>query len=384
MFNMKRRLRPARLALAVVLSLFGVAAATPALAAPPVRPAVSSPAVPWQLAGPGWALAVFDADSISGITAGPQTLYLVSPAGGRYKLYTWAANSAAASWIPVDWSARSDRVVFESIGSRTGVHVLSLRTGHVTSFAVSASQAVAGFVQPAGDQLVIGTIPLSGKAPTSFLLYSLAGRRLRTLVTVPALISGLAYSPSGGQVAVGNGPGLELLDAGGRLIRMLPIRAGAGASCAPIRWWSARVLLADCLTSLRAARGRSVYARLWLVPVNGGTPALLNRASGASASDAWRLTSGLYAQGRRSDLSDLERLKAGGGAVVVRVPGSRWGSLVYGATRSRLLVQRNAFEGSSSLVWLNPATGAVTVAIPASPGVYGVIWVVPFFASGAY
>lgn len=69
---------------ALAVGLTGVAGAASASGAP---------RVPWNQAGPGWELVEYSS-AAAGVPAkpGPATLYLVSPAGGRYALYHWPAS----------------------------------------------------------------------------------------------------------------------------------------------------------------------------------------------------------------------------------------------------------------------------------------------------
>ena len=74
-------------------------------------------AVPWSKVGPGWALATYSASRAGeGVKpkAGPSTLYLVDPQGGRYQLFTWAARSPRASWYLLGWSGDASRALFGS------------------------------------------------------------------------------------------------------------------------------------------------------------------------------------------------------------------------------------------------------------------------------
>ena len=68
----------------------------------------SRSAVPWRKVGPGWALAMYSANQGGeGVKpkAGPSTLYLVSPQGGRYKLMTWSARNPRAQLVAA-WLVR--------------------------------------------------------------------------------------------------------------------------------------------------------------------------------------------------------------------------------------------------------------------------------------
>ncbi len=69
---------------------------------------------------------------------------------------------------------------------------------------------------------------------------------------------------------------------------------------------------------------------------------------------------------------------------MVHVPGAP-SSLIITATRTRLLVERfNSCNPGASLVWLNPATHKMSVAVPVSGRQWGVTSVVPFFVTGKF
>jgi hypothetical protein len=378
------------LAAGVALGLAAPALASPA-AASPARTGAASPAaarelgagqagprsaVPWRLVGPGWALA--DYEVVRDGYPGRETLYLVDPLGGRYTLARWGPYSLLQLG-PIAWSGDGRRALFQIFGTVANwAGQLDLRTADVNDlqgFGLPVGQAsVVGYTQPAGAEIVIDVGPLAGGV-YQIRLYGPLGRVRRVLASFHSAPPALAYQPDGATVALGGPRRLELLSPAGRLIRRLPIPAAAGEGCEPVRWWSARVVLAACV-------GHRHRFMLWLVPVAGGRPVALTPAGWHRAAlDAWRLASGLYVQ---ADNCAIVRLGADGRAAVVRVPGSRGGALVWEATRSRLLLQRDACgQRANSLAWLDPATGAITVAVPAH-GESGVRDGVPFYSSGQY
>jgi hypothetical protein len=84
--RLRRRSVAAAVAISLVLSVIGwvtaSAAASPAGSAE-VGPGPAAPrsAVPWQLVGPGWALAIYN-DGTTNPLAPTTSLYLVDPRGG--------------------------------------------------------------------------------------------------------------------------------------------------------------------------------------------------------------------------------------------------------------------------------------------------------------
>ena len=80
----------------------------------------------------------------------------------------------------------------------------------------------------------------------------------------------------------------------------------------------------------------------------------------------------------------IGRQRAHGKEQMVNVPGAA-SSLVVNATRSALMVERiNGCMPGISLVWFNPATRAMKVAVPVSHNQFGVIAVVPYFIAGKF
>jgi hypothetical protein len=136
-----------------------------------------------------------------------------------------------------------------------------------------------------------------------------------------------------------------------------------------LRWWTATVVLAGC------------PAGLTLVPVSGAAPTLL---TAQSAFNAWRLSSGLYLDvDGACGTVDIAKRQPHGPAKIINVPGSD-SSLIVTATRTRLLVQSlNPCAGGSDLVWFDPVTASVTVALPVHD-VFGVVGAVPYFVQGKF
>jgi hypothetical protein len=348
--------------------------------------------VPWGKVGPGWALAMYSASQGGeGVPprSGPATLYLVDPAGGRYSLFTWPARSARSRWNLQDWSGDVSRALFTSgpaFGSTVPEHVyqLQLRTGAVTSFTLPARVTAVGYTRPDGLNILAekGTATsLSSKL--TLQRYNLAGRLQKSLATVTDL-GGVAYQPAGAEIAAGSRRGLELVSNGGGVIRSLPV-PGVRDGCGAVRWWTPGTILASC-----SAEPVSAGPRLWLVPASGARPTALTpvrNGAGFDAGDfnAWQLSSGLYLDGFGAcGTLVIGRQPAHGPEQMVTVPGAA-SSLIVTATSSRLLVERiNGCMQGNSLAWFNPATRALTVAVPVHGHQYGVVGVVPYFVAGRF
>jgi hypothetical protein len=382
-----------------------VGLAVPAMAAPAAPSsrtvgagqAGTAAAVPWSKVGPGWALARYSANQAGeGIKpkAGPSTLYLVDPEGGRYKLVTWSARSPRANWELLDWSGDVSRALFSSGGAGSAVHEhlyqLQLRTGRVTGFTLPAHVAAVGYTRPDGlNVLAEKSRSASMNAAITLQRYSLTGKLQKTLATVKgmALLAGISgippapYSSRGTELAAGTANGLELVSNGGGVIRKLPVPGAAG--CNAVRWWSPSKVLASC--GVTTGTG----TRMWLIPASGARPTALTpvRTSGFDLGDfnAWQLSSGLYVDGFGAcGTLVIGRQPAHGKEQQVNVPGAD-SSLVVNATRSRLMVERiNACSPGISLVWFNPATRAMKVAIGVGRHQMGVQQVVPFFIAGKF
>ena len=386
-----RRRRAVALAVAAGAAAASLSAAVPAMAAhsPSARVLAAGQSgvrasVPWLKVGPGWALAMFSAgqggESIKS-EAGPSTLYLVDPRGGKYSLFTWPARSAVTNWHLQAWSGDTRRALFVSqSGVRQQVHQLVLGTGKVTSFTLPPNVTALGYTRPDGLNIVAAKWG-PGNAGT-LQRYSLTGRLQKSLADVYD-ISQAAYQPDGATLAGSEPSGLELISNGGGVIRKLPV-PGTDGGCNPVRWWTANTILASCFTLSNGDW------RLWLVPASGAKPTALTPARTHPTFDygdfsAWQLSSGLYVNGYGACGSlVLGRQPARGPEQQVDVPGAA-SPLVVTATRTSLMIERiNACAPGVSLVWFNPRTHAMKVAIATHGYEYGVVGIEPYFVTGRF
>jgi hypothetical protein len=350
--------------------------------------------VPWRELGPGWALATYStSQGGEGVTpkAGPSTLYLVSPQGGKYKLVTWPARSPRSHWYLLDWSGDVSRAMFASSpGYFVGpvaehLYQLDLRTGRVTGFKLPANVTALGYTRPDGLNILAEKSSNStGTGSITVQRYSLTGKLQKNLVTFRDTFGfrSVAYNSKGTELAAGIGNGLDLVSNAGGVIRKLRVPK-ATEGCNAVRWWNSATVLADCMVTNEAG------PRLWLVPASGARPTALTpvRTGGFDLGDfnAWQLSSGLYVDGYGACGSlVIGRQPAHGQEQLVNVPDSG-SSLIVNATRSALMVERiNGCQPGVSLVWFNPATQKLTVAIPVSHHQFGVTAVVPYFIAGKY
>jgi len=90
----------------------GVITAIPAHAGSAVQsaPAAARATVPWPSVGAGWVLAEYSPGTAS--KPAPTTLYLVSPSGGEYAVYQWAASKTAAPHL-LAWSGDKTRALLQ-------------------------------------------------------------------------------------------------------------------------------------------------------------------------------------------------------------------------------------------------------------------------------
>jgi hypothetical protein len=389
-----RRRRALPVLAAVAAAAAAVALAVPAMAAParpsggvlPVGETGTLAQVPWKQVGPGWALAEYSTASGGEgvpVKAGADTLFLVDPAGGKYKMARWAQNTAPTKWALIAWSGDSQRALFVagSGSAREQVHQLSLRTGRFTSFTLPAQVSALGYTRPDGLNIVADRgFNSSLTSKETLVRYNLRGQPQRTLATVRNL-EGVAYRPDGTELAAGTEGGLDVIGNAGRVIRVLPV-SGATFGCNAVRWWNTSTILASCA-------GKTGTWRLWLVPASGARPEPLTpvRHNNFDLGDfsAWQLSSGLYLNGYGGcGTLVIGRQPATGPETEVDVPGAP-SSLIVTATSSKLMVERiNGCQAGNSLVWFIPASRAMVVAIADHDHQWGVIAAIPYFVSGRY
>jgi hypothetical protein len=344
-----------------VAGLLGAGVASASRAGAATRPGSTATAaeVPWRSVGTGWVLTLYSTSTSS--KHEPTTLYLVSPSGAKYQIYSWKA-SATVPFL-VAWAGNktqallayeTDRVYQSGTGQYSE---LNLRTGKLTAVTLAGKVDALGYTLPSGYQILGGT-PLNLTNPKMTLArYTLAGKLVKVLVTQEAFGISAVYSPNGTDLAVSARDGLELVSNAGGVLRQLPIPDIQTVSgCAPIRWWNASTIVARCLPK------GSETTQLWLVPASGAKPSALTpvRKPGGDYGDidAWQLSSGLYLQSLGICDVDINKQAKNGSITSVTVTGAANNPLVVTATGSRLLVQNSGCGGRGQLLWFNPATGA--------------------------
>ena len=328
--------------------------------------------VPWQRVRPAWELVQYNASTNTAGHIRPRalTLYLVDPAGGRYRLFRWAGK-AAIQPVLADWSGDKTRALFTQ-GTST-LQQLTLRTGKVTTITLrhAGLTVAASYTRPTGSSLLV-----TDGASQTVTEYSLHGTVLRHLGKNS---EGAIQSADGAQFVLPGSAGLRLTTSTGRFVRSLPV---PGRGCEPLRYWNASTILASCAVSRTGTQ-----TRLWLVPASGATPSVLT-SDHLTPPDlgnlgAWRLPNGLYLQaGGACGALFIARQHSNGSTSMVTVPGTNGTSnQVVTAKGSRLLVDAGTgCTPSNSLLWFNPATHAEQWLVSTPHTVLGVMAVVPFYS----
>ena len=368
--NVWRRGRFAALiGVCVAVLATGAVATGAAAAAPQAR-------VPWKAVGPGWELAQYT----NGTPAkhGPTTLYLVSPAGARYSLYTWRASASLAPGL-IAWSGDKTRALFNG-NSQGQVEQLDLATGTMTRFRLPGLAYAIGYTRP--DGLNILGVRITGQVAT-LARYSLTGKLVKVLATSGIdSISG-AYSADGTMLAVSGTTGLRLISNAGGVIRRLPVPGtDPNMGCWPSRWWNAGAVLAGCFDK------KYDLPRLWLVPVSGARPVALTPQRTPAGHDygdidGWRLASGFYLQSLGAcGTLEFNKQNANGSVTPVKVPGTlNVSTRIVTADGPWLLVDAiTGCGGSQSLLWFNPGTRAERWLFRTPASASGVQAVVPYYS----
>lgn len=355
-------------AIAAVVGVLGTNAARGATTASDVTrasAATAKAAVPWKSVGPGWVLDTYSTRTRT--KTAPTTLYLFSPAGTKYPLYTWKA-SATEPPLLLAWAGNKTEALFQLFSPQnaiSGYGELNLLTGKMTRVAVAnPTSSTLGYTLPTGQQLLGSTA--SGNT-ARVARYTQAGVLVKTLVTESGPFTAgqpltARYSPDGAELGVAAPNGLLLVSNAGGVLRKLPVPgADTRTGCIPVRWWNAATVLASCLP----ANGGT--ERLWLVPVSGARPSALTPVRNPAKApndygdiDAWQLPSGLYLQSLGAcGTLELNQQAANGSITRLTVPGMADSPVVVTAAGARLLVEQLGCDGAGGqLAWYNPATKA--------------------------
>jgi hypothetical protein len=318
--------------------------------------------VPWRGVGRGWILA---AAARSKSLGSPETLYLVSPDGRRYRLGPAPANATLE-----DWSGNGTNALFfsEPLGNSTtgSIIVLNLHTGRASRFTVYSGTAFPGlsFSRPAGTAILFqGNMPDGAYLPLQ--RFSLTGTRELCYPTrfakAGAVDGGFRENASGTQIVFGTQNGLEVVSNAGRPTRALAIHQPF--SCELLNWWNTQSVLADCSGQLLA------------YPLSGGRPDQLTTSRDPGTFlGAWHLPSGTYAEAAACGSTWLERLSPNGTATTLTIPGAADAGTVqplgtYGDQLPLLVGGGCDGHYAFSLVdWYNPAANTARTVIGGPAG----------------
>jgi TolB protein len=355
-----------------------IAGATASLASGQHRTAAAVPAgVPWHQVGPGWVLAQYSKSRPGGGHSGPETLDLISPSGTSYQLASWPDNLTAPSLL--SWSPDGTRALLQvPAGNNIVYEQMTLATGAVSRLAMPGQWTPIGYVPPGGGAIMAS---LTRNNEQALALFSPAGHLIRKL-GITTLSGYVLPAASGAEFVAPSEHGVELITGTGSLIRQLPVPGSTANSCNALRWWTASTVLVSCLPPHASG------FQLWLVPAGGQRPAALTPLRPARSQDlgdinAWQLDGGLYVQGAGPcGVVYIFRQAASGSIKLVNVPHTVGNDAqVLTAHGSSLLVQApTSCEGSNSLFWFDPATGAEQWLVHAPGNQVGVTEAIPFFS----
>ncbi len=373
---------------AATVSGLPIASAEPANSPTMAAHGVEAPlgAVPWSQVGPGWMLATWS--PVPGLGTGEQappgsptyqtattTLYLVDPAGGRYPITTFPPPGDGSSPSLVDWSGDGARALFSNWGSdKTDITQVDLRSGTKTTFTVDVADATPRYTRPDGKAILLTSL-LSG---ASLERVDLAGNHQLKYPAGPDY-RGYLSTPDGTRLVLGTASGLAFMGNDGVAGKALPI-AGQ-KDCTPMRWWDTGSTVA--VTSCSSSAG----SRLWLVPIDGGTPTGLtapnNGGQGPDYGDvnAWQLPTGTYVQALGAcGVIFLAKLNGDGTTSKVSVPQVHSATVVVvGVNGGDLELQAKVgCGGGQSLIDYSPAAGTSTVLLGPSVNGGGVISAKPY------
>ncbi|CDO08868.1 hypothetical protein [Mycolicibacterium cosmeticum] len=354
--------------------------------------------VPWDQVGAGWTLATWspvtahrpgeqrapgEADPETATT----TLFLVDPAGNRYTIATLAG--ADARLRLTDWSGDGSTALFTSTEypGPSKIIAVDLHTGTQTTI---AAQGYPRFTRPTGQALLVST-PFMGGTPGTLTRIGLDGTVQQRYPTDELGGAGqfsgrylaspdgtrlvLATANLGNELVPRSDDSLVVVGNDGTILRTLPTPM-ANAACAPVRWWAAEVVLADCSAEHGSA------TQLWRVPLDGGTATPLTALNSGQGDDpgfggdlgdgiAWELPTGTFLQSAGAcGTAFLSRLTADGHTTRVDVPGMSDSVFVIGATADKLVLHGHlGCGGGTALVSYDPATNSSTVLL--GPSVNG-------------
>jgi hypothetical protein len=322
--------------------------------------------VPWHSVGAGWVLGtVAPSESINA----PETMYLASPSGHRYKV-----GAVPSGTYLVDWSANNMDALFvdqPTNGTKATIWVVSLKTGRGNAFYVYSGDGYISlsFTRPSGQGILVQSTP-SGSGYLPLQRYSLTGARQECYPnSFPGAGSGsegFAESPAGPDVVLDTLNGMVVMSNGGTPIRFLAPPSGFN-QCSALDWWTRQSVVATC--SSQSA------TELWAFPLSGAKPTRLStKGQSSTFLGAWRVAGQTYAQEAACGSSWLERLNTNGTGTQLLIPGAATAGNVepLGTYGNKLpLLVTGGCDGHTSFAkidFYNPAANTVSTVLGGPAG----------------
>lgn len=249
--------------------------------------------IPWSLVGDGWTVALWSAtspDTNHSDAVLQQTLFLIDPQGGRYRITSFSDKQRYIA----DVSGDHERAL---VGGRSqakaAMSEVDLRTGAMSSVSVPSGANVS-YTKPLGKAVLVYSSTLLERI-------SLDGSVQHVFYPGPGLTGitpdSAMYSPDGATLVIGNEHGLTIVGNDGSNPHLVPSPHSA-ARCLPSRWWDTGVVLARCAAVVHGQPGMD---QLWRIPVDGGTPVALTAPSDVHTAggdgSAWQMHAGTFVAG---------------------------------------------------------------------------------------
>ena len=330
--------------------------------------------IPWSLVGDGWTVALWSATSPDRANHPDavlqQTLFLVDPQGGRYRITSFSDTQMYVADVSGDHQRALVGVLSATTTRRSEV---DLHTGHVTAVTIPSGVDVE-YTKPLGKALlafsttVLERLNFDGSVQHVFF----PGAGMTGSTPYRAL-----YSADGATLVIGNAHGLTVVGNDGSNPHLVPEPTATTLGCAPTRWWEPGVVLARCAALVKGQPGMD---QLWLIPIDGGTPIALTAHGDVHTAggdgNAWQMHSGTFVAGE---------VGCGGGfiplmlnpdgttrEVTIIVPGaSSGGPVLSGVTADWVFARINvSCQGvhAAALVRFDPGTGTSIVLFGANVG----------------
>jgi TolB protein len=344
--------------------------------------------VPWAQVGPGWMLAMWT--PVTPHRPGnqpppgdptPETatdvLFLVSPAGDRYSITEFPAADGTRNLA--DWSGDgSHALLTPEYGTKGDSISVDLHTGARTTV---PRDGTLKYTRPDGKALLVST-GYNGNKPGTLTRIDMAGNEefvypTKDLGGAGQFGGGYVESPDGTQLVLatanlGNNivartdNSLVVMGNDGSIVRTLPVPMPK-ATCSPVKWWAAGVILTNC--DLEKGAGE----QLWEVPLDGDKSTALtavnthDNAPGFDGnygnSNAFQLAGSTFLPTAGACGSTfVSRLTPDGHTERLKIPGVSDSAGLVGASGDKLtVVGQVGCGGGKSLVAYDPSANTSTV-----------------------